>query len=123
MSNNENFAQLKDFNGTKAEVERLNDISKITQKVLKDERHINITMAEAIPTIVYEFLHVTAEWLEKNKSTDEDVIVNLMNLMDIGVTYRESEDGEKTGNFTPFIQAGTIFKTIIKSDEMTEDEE
>ena len=94
MSNNENFAQLKDFNGTKAEVERLNDISKITQKVLKDERHINITMAEAIPTIVYEFLHVTAEWLEKNKSTNEDVIVNLMNLMDIGVPYRESEDGE-----------------------------
>lgn len=120
---NEMNAKLVDFNGTATELKNLTEISKLAQKTLKDERNINITMAEAIPTIVYEFLYSVGLYLEKNKSTDEDVVVNLMNLLDMGVTYRETDEGEKTGNFTPYVQAGTILKTVIKSDEMTEEED
>ena len=120
---NEMNAKLVDFNGTASELKKLTEISKLAQRTLKDECNINITMAEAIPTIVYEFMYAAGLYLEKNKSTEEDVIVNLMNIIDIGVTYRGSEEGEKTGNFTPFVQAGTILKTVIKSDEMTEEED
>ena len=119
---NEN-AKLVDFKWTSKEMKDLSEISKMTQKVLKEERHISITMAEAIPTIAYEFLYSVAQYLEANKDPNSDTVVNIMNLIEMGVTYRESADGEKEGNFTPFIQPGTIFKTIIKSDEMTEDDE
>ena len=116
-------AKLIDFNGTSKELDDLKTIATMTQSILKNERHISITMAEAIPTIVYDFLYACAQFLEKNKSTDSDISINLMNLMEMGVTYRESDDGEKNGNFTPYIQPGTIMKTVIKSDEMTEDED
>lgn len=120
---NETNAKLIDFNGTSKERKDISEISEITQKVLKSERNINITMAEAIPTIAYEFLYAAAQFLERNKSTDEDIVVNLMDLMTMGVTYRESDDGEKSGNFTPYVQPGTVLKTVIKSDEVTEDED
>lgn len=120
---NETNAKLVDFNGTSKERGTIAEISEIAQKVLKNERNINITMAQAIPTIAYEFIYACAQWLEKNKSVDTDTMVNLMNLLEMGVTYREAEDGEKSGNFTPYLQPGTILKTVIKSDELTEDEE
>lgn len=116
-------AKLVDFKGTPKEMKDISEIAKLTQDVLIKDRHINITMADAIPTIAYEFLFSVAQFLDKNKSTGSDTVVNIMNLMEMGVTYRESDDGEKEGNFTPFIQPGTIFKTVIKSDEMTEDDE
>lgn len=116
-------AKLVDFKGTPKEMKDLSEIAEMTQKVLKNECHINITMAEAIPTIAYEFLYSVAQFLDKNKDQNTDTVVNIMNLLEMGVTYRESDDGEKDGNFTPFIQPGTIFKTLIKSDEMTEDDE
>jgi len=116
-------AKLVDFKGTAKEMKALTEIAEAAQKVLYKERHINITMADAIPTIAYEFLYSAAQFLDKNKSTDSDISVNIMNLLEMGITYRESDDGEKEGNFTPFIQPGTIFKTVIKSDETTEDDE
>lgn len=116
-------AKLVEFNGTSQERKAIDEISKIAQKVLKDERKINITMHEAIPTIAYELLYAAMQYLEKNKSTDEDLSVNFFNLLEMGVTYRESEDSEKDGNFTPYLQPGVIMKTVIKSDEVTEDED
>ena len=117
------FAKLVELTGTRKEVAIINEIAERAQETLKEQRHINISLASAIPSIVYEFLYSAAQYLDKNKSTDEDTVLNLMNLIEIGVTYRESDDGEKDGNFVPFIQPGTIFKTVIKSDEMTEDDE
>jgi len=116
-------AKLIELTGTTQEIKHINDIAENAQEVLKSKRNIDISMAAAIPTIVYEFLYSATQFLDKNKSTTSDVILNLMNLIEMGVTYRESEDGEKDGNFVPFIQPGTIFKTVIKSDEMTEDDE
>jgi len=116
-------AKLIDFNGTAKEKEAIDIVSKNAQTILREERRINISMAEAIPTIVYDFLYATAQFLEQNKSKDADTVINIMNLLEIGVTYRESDDGEKSGNFTPYVQPGTILKTVIKSDEFTEDEE
>ena len=120
---NKNNAKLLDFNGTATEKKFNAEIAEAAQKYLKNEHNINITMSDAIPTIVYGYLYCAAQLLEKNKTPDEDLIINVMNFMEMGVTFRESDDGEKSGNFVPFITPGTIFKTVIKSDEMTEDEE
>lgn len=116
-------AKLVDFKGTAKELKDISEIAKITQEVLEKERHISISLADAIPTIAYEFMYSVAQFLDKNKDKNSDTVVNVMNLLEMGVTYRESDDGEKDGNFTPFIQPGTIFKTVIKSDDMTEDDE
>ena len=120
---NSNAAKLIDFNGTKEELDAIENISKTAQKVLKGENNIYISRHEAIPTIVSQFLYVLAQYLEQNKDTEEDISINLMNFMELGVTYRESDDGEKSGNFVPFTVPGTIFKTVIKSDENTENEQ
>lgn len=113
-------AKLIEINESKKEVEQ---ISTITQEVLKKERNIFVSEAQAIPTIAYEFLCSAARFLEQNKSKDKDIVVNLLDILDMGVTYRSSGDGEKDGNFTPFLQAGQVLKTVIKSDELTEEEE
>lgn len=116
-------AKLIDITGTAQEIKNITDISEMAQEILRDKHNIDISVAKALPTIVYEFLYSCAMFLDKNKSTSSDTILNLMNLIEMGVTYRESDEGEKDGNFVPFIQPGTIFKTVIKSDEMTEDDE
>lgn len=117
------FAKFVELTGTHKEVEAIMEIAERAQETLKSQRNISISMASAIPSIAYEFLFNAAQYLDRNKSTSEDTVLNLMNLIELGVTYRESDDGEKDGNFVPFIQPGTIFKTVIKSDEMTEDDE
>ena len=116
-------AKLIDITGTRKEVATINAIAEKAQEILKHEHNIDITIASAIPTIAYEFLYSAAQFLNNEKSTEGDTSINIMNLIELGVTYRESDDGEKEGNFVPFIQPGTIFKTVIKSDEMTEDDE
>ena len=116
-------AKLVELTGSTQEIKSITEIAENAQKLLLEKRNIDISMAMAIPTIVYEFLYSATQFLDQNKSTSNDTIINLMNLIEMGVTYRESEDGEKDGNFVPFIQPGTIFKTVIKSDEMTEDDE
>lgn len=119
----ENNAKLIEFNGTAKEVADIASIAKEAQDILKNEHKINISLADGIPTIVYVFLHCCAKFLERNRDKDEDVTINVMNMIEMGITYRESpDDSEKSGNFTPFVQAGTELKTIIKSDDLTEDE-
>lgn len=99
----------------------LMEISERAKNVLQQENRIKIGLADAIPTIVYAFLRETINYLNRNKTTGQDIEVNLMQLMDIGITYRES-DGEKEGNFTPFITPGQEFKLLVKDDDETEEE-
>ena len=99
----------------------LHEISEMAKKALDHNRNIVISQSAAIPTIVHEFMYSMFEYLSKQKSTDKDVMINFMNLFDFGITYRESDDAEKDGNFTPFMTPGQICKTIIKSDELTEE--
>lgn len=113
-------AKLIEIGESRKELEQ---ISEITQEVLKKERNIIVSKAQAIPTIAYEFLCSAARYLEQNKSKDKDIVINLLDILDMGVTYRQSGDGEKDGNFTPYLQAGQVLKTVIKSDEMSEDDE
>lgn len=107
-----------------ANVKEIKEITEITQKILADENKITITNASVIPTIVYKFLRTTAAWLNEKKSTDENISIDIMGIMTMGVDYREApEDAELDGNFVPFIEPGPDFKLTIKDNDATEDEE
>ncbi len=117
MSNNAKFIEINE------DVEVIQDIARVASEVLKKEFNINISVHEAIPTIWYAFTDQVIKRLSKEKSMDADTEINLMDVLTVGISYRESEDGEKDGNFTPYAIPGQVFKTTIKSDEVTEDEE
>lgn len=119
----EHNAKLIDWNGDPKDMKAVSEINEMAQKMLKEECKIVISDPKAFPSIVFEYLTAIAKYLEKNKVPGEGASVNFMNFATFGVTYRESEDGEKEGNFTPYIQPGTILKTYIKSDEATEDDD
>jgi hypothetical protein len=88
---------------------------------LERQMGIKINNASGIPTVVYMFLLETVNFLNKQKEEGTDVEVNLMNLMTLGISHRESEDGEKEGNFTPYLQPGQELKLLVKDDEDTEE--
>lgn len=115
-------AKLIELNGSKKEIEAMMSIADSAQEILQRDHNIAISLSAAIPTIAYVFMYAAAQYLEQNKSTEEDVSINLMNLFEMGVTYRETDDGDKQGNFVPYLNPGTIFKTVIKSDDETEDD-
>lgn len=99
------------------------DISKAAQELLAREHKIGMSNFEGYPTIVSAFLRTAIAYLAEHKSTTEDVVIDLFGLLDIGVTFRESEDGENDGNFTPFATAGPEFRKKVKDNDVTESED
>lgn len=100
------------------------EILKIAEKAakyLESENQIIISHSQAIPTIAYAFLREAIEYLKENKTAGSDIELNLMQLLDIGVSYRENEDAEKEGNFTPYATPGQEFKMLVKDDDETEE--
>lgn len=96
-------------------------ISEAAAKILQSEHNIKFSNPVGLPTVVYTFLKATMQHLAQNKTEGEDSEINLFQLLDIGISYREGEDGEKDGNFTPYAVPGQEFKLIVKDDENTED--
>lgn len=91
--------------------------------LLTNEFNINVRVADAIPTIAYAFLRSAAAHIAANKPTESGEVyeLNLFQLLDMGVSLEEGEDGEKDGNYTPFTNPGQEFKLIIKDDGLTEE--
>lgn len=103
------------------DAEVINKIAETAQAVLDRDHNILISNPDAIPTIVYQFLKISIDELNKMKKAGEDVEINLMHLLDLGVTSRESDDEEKEANFTPYCTPGQEFKLAIKDDGTTEE--
>jgi len=101
----------------------INKICERAHKALISEHNINVTHAPAIATIAYRFLQQTIAYLNEKKTPGEDISVNVMQLFDMGISYRENDEGEKTGNFTPYMIPGQEYKLMVKDDGETEDEE
>lgn len=117
MAKNDN-ANLIDIRKNKKEIM---EAARITAEKLDRENNITITVSDAIPTIAYEFIKNLFDIVVKNKSMTTDIEIDFAGLMDIGVSYRDGEDGEKDGNFTPYLNAGQEFKLMTKSDDESED--
>jgi len=97
-------------------------IAERAQKALDTENNILITHSAAIPTIAYAFLKEAVVFLNENKAVGANIEINLMQLLDLGISHREPDDDstEKDGNFTPYSRPGQEFKLLVKSDEDTE---
>lgn len=118
MSNNTQTAKLIEIREQEKEIAKIAEAAKAH---LKHENNITVTSAIAIPTIAYAFLREAIAYVNQNKSTDSDFTLNLMQLIDLGVSYRENEDAEKEGNYTPFAAPGQEFKLLVKDDADTEE--
>lgn len=100
------------------------EITKIAEeaaKYLETENNIVVSHALAIPTISYAFLRSAIGYLNTHKAAGSDIELNLMQLLDLGVSYRENEEAEKEGNFTPYARPGQEFKLLVKDDDETEE--
>lgn len=99
----------------------INHIAENAAKLLETENNIVISQPAAIPTIAHAFLREAINYLAANKTTGGDIELNLMQLLDVGISYRENDEAEKEGNFTPYATPGQEFKLLIKDDEDTEE--
>jgi hypothetical protein len=107
-------------------VDNEKEIGKIcenTSIILEEKNRIKIPRADAIATIAYQFILETMNYLNKNKQVGKDTEINMMQLFDIGISHQTVEDGEKEGNFVPFIRPGQEFKLLVKDDSITEEDE
>ena len=92
-----------------------------TVEILKDEYDAVINNADACILVVDALIRATAELLNERKTPEENVVINITDLISIGVSYRPSDDGEKEGNYTPIVMPRPKLKTFFKSDDDTEE--
>lgn len=95
-------------------IEEISKIASDTQLYLNDVRNISVSHPAGITTITYWFLRSCIDYLNANKVAGEDIEIDLMGLLNLGITYREGE-AEKDANFTPYITPGAEFTTIVNS--------
>ena len=94
--------------------EEIFEIAKKAVKVLEEENNIKVPDPEVVWTIAYKSLEELVKWVSEKADGDTNII-NFFDLFDIGVTYRDSDEAEKGGNLTPFIQLNEEVVTNIKS--------
>lgn len=102
----------------------IEDDKEIIQKICDDVAELIKTKfgtnlqssTSSLPTVFHAFMQVTMRVLENNKSKDETVKLNLMQLADIGVQYHKDKE-----EFVPFISPGQEMKLLVKDDDMTEE--
>jgi hypothetical protein len=96
-------------------------IAEKASKYLEAEHNIVISHAQAIPTIAYGFLREAIQHINEHKAAGTDYELNLMQLIDLGVSHRENDEAEKEGNYTPYARPGQEFKLLVKDDDDTEE--
>lgn len=100
------------------EIQKINERA---QKLLLDQFGVDVTSATGIPTIAYAFFVSAMAFVNERKAPGTDYSLNILQLFELGVSHRETEEGEKEGNYTPFIIPGPEFKIIVKDDSETEE--
>lgn len=101
--------------------EELNQILADAVRAMKEEYDVDVAGDEQALAFVYQFLRATCASVASKKNTNENAMISLFNLIDVGVTFDENEEAEKEGNFVPFALVGQEFKLIVKDDGITEE--
>lgn len=96
-------------------------ISEMARNILKAEHNVDVRRADVLPTIVKVFLDCSVSFLNTEKSVGNDVKVNILDSVTLGITHRDNEDAEKEGNFVPYALPGIDFKMMVKDDGETEE--
>lgn len=105
------------------DADKIQQITNIALELMQTEFGIKLkSNAEVIPTMFYCCLKAAATVVSSEKSEEGASSIDLFNLIEIGVVYDESEDGEKEGNFVPYVTPGQEFKLLVKDDGLTEEE-
>lgn len=97
-------------------------IAENAKAILNDEYNITINFHQGIPTIAYVFLKEAMKYLASVKEPGTEVSLNLMQLLELGITFDDCDETEKENNYVPVAAPGQEFKLIIKQDS-AEDEE
>lgn len=114
----------------------LEEIAERAGIILSEENHIDMVINNEpnytpLITFAYSFMSETISYLEKKvKETirDNDQIdgsekdeieglkneINVFDLFTIGISFKEFEDGEKDGNFTPYVVPGPEFINLLE---------
>lgn len=96
-------------------------IAERAQRALDSENNIVIPHAPAIATIAYVFLREAVKFMVDTKTPGEDAHLDLLQLIEIGITERNNDEAEKDGNLTPYVTPGKEMKLLVKSDDETEE--
>lgn len=111
--------------------ENLKEITEVAEKaILRLEREYAIVCgADIEPIIRIAFTHLdqAVKYIAENRSDNKDGIVsslNYYNLFTMGVSYREIADGEKEGNYTPFVKLSDyVINAFNKGESITREYE
>lgn len=104
--------------------EALMKIARKAAIALERENKIQIAPVEATLTIAYQVVAAAIDHVASKREKDANVSLNFMQLLDIGISHRASEEdeAEKDGNFVPFVIPGQEMKLRAKNDAETEEE-
>lgn len=91
----------------------IREIAQVTQDYMvemnPDVKRIKIW--EAIPRIVIEFIHASFTKLSKTDAMKNgESSLTLGDIMEVGIQYMATSDGDKAGNLTPIIRCRSEFK-------------
>ena len=95
-------------------------IGEIAQKILKNDRGIDIAETWVVVAMARAFFIEAMTFLMEERSTEEAVELNAMQLIDIGIEYQPAE-GEGEGTYVPYARPGQEFKLLVKDDDTTEE--
>lgn len=88
------------------------------KNILKEQNHIGIDLAQAIPTIVEVYLKAILDKVAKKAEAEGGTaMVNMFDLFEIGFDSVDDESDEKGGNIVPAFMPLGAMKTLGKSDE------
>ena len=79
------------------------------EKVELEESHFHIVSDK-----IYKGLFL---YLKSKRSKKKDVSINLFNLLTLGLNYEEAEEGEKQGNYVPYIEMGSRMAELLNVTE------
>lgn len=97
-------------------------IAEAAKNTLNYEYNIAINYHQAIPTIGYVFMKEAIKYLAQIKEPGAEVSLNLMQLVELGITFDDCDDTEKENNYVPVAAPGQEFKLIIKQDSSDDEE-
>lgn len=95
-------------------------IGETAKRILKSDRYIDIDSVPVILDMTRAFFIELMMYLNEERSSEEAIEVNVVQLLDVGVEYQPAEEEGAEGVYVPFARPGQEFKLLVKDDDITE---
>jgi hypothetical protein len=101
--------------------QRIVSICKAAQERVSVEDNIDVSPAEGLATVAYEYLSEAISVVNSTKSEDGSSEVDVVGIFTLGITHRQGDDdAEKEGNYTPYVKPGPLFELIVRENQGVE---